>query len=332
MPIYPMAMVYQHGERLLVASMSWAKGRRPNGWFRHLEASVSDAVLAESVMGALERSRREDARDLPKPVSSDGTLVSEEMGFASWRSQEAATTLVGLTLVDGEVMVAPSQTRAGQGYRFQAELDPASGVEQIAARVREGLAESARLSERVVDHETIAAQQSSGVPSKAEDAAARALVDQIPDLARAVLTRHEQSWAVEALTSLSGPPREVPNGWVQVVPVGDPAVLAGVLVEALTHAGDDVADASLDEAAVVVDALGVRDRAELTSSGTVRIAVMTNMSTGDADLFPQELDEVSGWWATPEAPESRSVGIDDPLPLWGSTIEAMADDLARGQG
>lgn len=331
MPIYPMATVIQSGNTLLISSLSFAGGRRPNGWFRHLDVSTSDGELAGAVKGALARSRVEEFKDLPKPSSKDLTLEAEEMGFESWRAKEASTTIVGLTLVDGQVMVAPFQTVAGQGHSERSELLPARDPEEIAARVREGLAESARLSVGVVDHAKIAAQQSAGGSvgdGAGEDPAARARAGEVADLAQAVLTRHGGAWVLESLSSVKGDPWVVSNGWVQVVPVGEPAILAGALVEALARWNQTVDDVEGDDGSVVVDVLGVSSREALTGGGTVRISVMASTSTGELNLFPQEVDEESGWWTTPEHPETRSVGIADPLALWGTTIEVMAEDLA----
>ena len=45
MPVYPRASITQHGNRLLIASHSWAKGYRPNGQFHHLTTASTDAEL-----------------------------------------------------------------------------------------------------------------------------------------------------------------------------------------------------------------------------------------------------------------------------------------------
>lgn len=329
MPFYPEAQIIQHGEALLIASLSSVGGSMANGWFCRLHLSVSDEELVATVFDAFARSRVEEFKDLPKPRSKDATLVSEELGFHTWRAMEAATTLVDLTLVEGDVMVAPYQSLAGRGRQGQDELPPASGPEEIAARVREGLAESARLSIDVVDHEAIAAEQScGGSGGRSEDARVRERVHDVPNLARAALTRHGGRWAVESLSSVRGDPWEVSNGWVRVVPVGEPDALAGALVEALARSGEASRDQVGDPAAVVVDALEVGGPGVLTGPGTVRLGVMASTGVGELDLFAYELDEEAGWWAAPEHPETRSVGIADPLPLWGTTLEAMGRDLA----
>jgi len=329
MPIYPMAQVIQHGNRILVSSLSFAGGRRPNGWFQHLPLDASDEELAAAVMGALERSKIEDLKDLPKPSSRINSLVGEELGFDTTGAMEAATTLVGLTLIGGEVLVKPFQSKAGKGRLGRPELPPAQGIEHVAARVRDALAESARLSAKVVDHEAIAARQSTtGTADAGEDPRARARVGEIPNLSQAVLTRYEGRWAVESVSALRAAPWEMPNGWVQVVPGDDQAPLAAAVVEALTRSVQDLSNAVQDRAATVVDALGVASLEELTGPGTVRIAVLAFTSTGEISLLPQELDAEAGWWVTPENPETRSVGIADPLALWADTIEGMADDLS----
>lgn len=333
MPIYPMATIFQHGNTLLVSSLSFAGGRWPNGWFRHLDLSASDDELAGAVTDALARSRVEELADLPRPSSKDNTLDGEELGFPSWRAKEAATTKTGIVLKDDEVFVSAWKTVAGQGYSKQGKLPPAVGTKEVAARVREGLAESARLSRAVVDHEKIAAQQSAGATISlgvSEDPRARSLVGEIPNLGRAVLTGFEGRWAVESVSASSSLSVEGVNGWVRVVDAGDDAVLAGAVVEALTRSGNGLESSLGSSASVVVEALGVSSARELTGPGCVRIGVEATTSIGEVALYPQQIGD-EGWWETPAHPETRSVGLGDPLSLWGRTIALMAADVARDQ-
>lgn len=318
MPIYPRAEITQHGERLLVTSLSRAGLYWPNGQFHHLTTRSSDTELAEAITAALARSREEPAEQLPKAASIDVTPVSDELGFPTWRAMEAATTHVGITLIDGDVLFAPYETVAGRGYSGHPELPPAREAADIATRAREALAEAARLSEKVVPRTPTAATTTDGAPTAA--------IDDIPNLAEAILTRHGNQWAVQALTSIRADPGSAPNGWITTVPADAPEQLGHALVDALTHArvnATALPDASRD---TLTTALGVTTD-DLATRATTRIHVQASTSVGDIDLHPQELDPDTRWWITTDHPDSRTLGLIDPPALWGTTLNALADTL-----
>lgn len=314
MPVYPRASITQHGDRLLVTSHSWAKGYHPNGQFHHLTTGSTDEQLADAITASLARSRKEPADQLPRATSTDVTPISDELGFPTWRAMEAATTEVGIFLIDDDVLFAPYETVAGRGYHGHDELPPARGATDIATRAREALAEAARLSAKVVNHDT------NGTTST--DSAIPAPVDGIPNRAEAILTRHGDQWAIQALSSIRSDPWSAPNGWITTTPVDDPEQLGQALAEALAHARVNspvLPDPSFD---TLTAALGVT-AADLATTATTRIHAQA--SGGEIDLHPQQLDPDTGWWATPDHPDSRTLGLTDPPKLWGTTLNALGD-------
>lgn len=312
MPVYPRAEITQHGDHLLISSLSWAKGYRPNGQFHHLTTTSTDTELADAISAALARSRKEPAAQLPKAASTDTTPVSDELGFTTWRAMEAATTYVAITLIDDDVLFTPFETVAGRGYSGHDELTPARGTTEIATRAREALTEAAELSKKVVTHST--------GNDAANDVTPRAAVEGIPNRAEAILTRHGDQWAIQALSSIRSDPWSAPNGWITTVPVDAPEQLGQALAEAFAHARVNspvLPDPSFD---TLTAALGVT-AADLATPATTRIHAQA--SGGDIDLHPQRLDPDTGWWATPDHPDSRTLGLSDPAQLWGTTLNAL---------
>lgn len=316
MPVYPRAEITQHGDHLLVSSLSWAKGYRPNGQFHHLTTGSTDEQLADAITASLARSRKEPADQLPRATSTDVTPDSDELGFPTWRAMEAATTKVGIFLIDDNVLFAPYETVAGRGYSGHDELPPARGTTEIATRAREALAEAAELSKKVVTH--------SAGNDAANDVIPPAAVEGIPNRAEAILTRHGDQWAIQALSSIRSDPWSAPNGWITMTPVDDPEQLGQALAEALAHARVNVPELPDPSFDTLTAALGAT-AADLATPATTRIHAQA--SGGEIDLHPQRLDPDTGWWATPDHPDSRTLGLTDPPRLWGATLNALADTL-----
>lgn len=316
MTFKPSATVFQHGDRLVVASTSFAAGRRANGWFEDLTTGSSDAELTAALEAALDRSRPEDFKDLPQPSSPESTLASDRLGFVSDSAMTRATTTVSVILTEDGLVVRTFKTVDGQGYVAADKLAPVSDHEQYAKAVRLALAESARLS--TVDHAAIAGGRSPAPID--EDPGVRVKVADIPNLAQAVVTRYGGRWAVESMSRSSEP-----NGWIQTSSSGDDSALASVVVDALVKSGEE-GRAPLPRSQFVVEAFGVSSPADLLGTDCVRIALLVSTTTGEIGLHAQVVGD-EGWWVTPAHPETRTVRLAEELPLWGRTLSHMADDL-----